>query len=156
MISDDEDSADRSASERDSQALRTKAVQRSWVCPGAGFALLGQSVPAVATFLVSLGTMLTFVWLAVWPGFTVLWAIVGGLCLSTALWLAEQIAVRRSRPAAPQPGFLVHGFVLVTTATWLTGVVALVLLFTRFGSLVMLGGGMSPTLELGERLFYDR
>jgi signal peptidase I len=156
MLSDDVDNHDYSAAMRDSRALRAKAARRSWLCPGAGFALLGQGGLAVATFLTSLGTLLALIWLVVWPGLTVLWVIIGGLCLSTGLWLAEQIAVRRSHPAAPQPVFLVHGYVLAATASWLTGGVALVLILTRFGSLVMLGGGMAPTLERGERLLYDR
>jgi signal peptidase I len=140
----------------DDRGLQTKAARRSWICPGAGYALLGRGKLAVATVLASLGTLLAIIWLALEPGATALWVVLGGGVLSIVLWLAEQVAVKRLSPRTPSPRFLVGGFLWTSLATWLGTAAILVFLFSRFGSLQMAGSGMSPTLEKGERLLYEK
>jgi Signal peptidase, peptidase S26 len=140
----------------DDRALRTKAVWRSWICPGAGFALLGRDKFALATCFASLGTLFSFAWLAIQPGAAAVWTVLAAVAVATALWLAEQLAVKRLGPRTPAPGFLVSGFLFASAATWLGAVIVLVLLLTRFGSLQLAGSGMSPTLEKGERVLYDK
>lgn len=136
--------------------LRTKAVRRSWACPGAGFALLGRDRFAVSTYLTSLATLGAAAWLSIEPGATALWAALSLLGLATALWVAEQFAVKKLTPRTPKPRFLVRGFFVASAAGWLAAALLLVLLFTRFGSLQLAGSGMSPTLEKGERVLYEK
>jgi signal peptidase I len=74
--------------------------------------------------------------------------------LSTALWIAEQFAVKRLSLHAPRPKFLVNNIFIASAPMWIAGALALFLLFTRFGSIQLAGNGMSPTLENGERALY--
>jgi signal peptidase I len=133
------------------RALRTRAALRSLVCPGAGFALLGRGAMAVVTLLASLGTLGATAWLALQPNAAALWTVLGGLVLATALWVTEQLAVKRLTLRVPKPGFLI-----ASAVTWLAVASVLVLLFTHFGYLRMVGIGMSPTLGIGERFFYHK
>ena len=51
----------------DEAELRMKAVKRSWICPGAGFALVGNRTYAVLTFVASLCILPAVAWLAFQP-----------------------------------------------------------------------------------------
>jgi signal peptidase I len=131
-------------------------MRRSWACPGAGFAVLGRHGLALVTYLTSLATLGASAWLVIDPGPAPLWATLGLLAVAAALWVAEQVGIKRLRPQAPKPRFLVGGFLPASAAAWLATAVVLTLLFSRFGSLQLAGSGMAPTLERGERVLYEK
>jgi signal peptidase I len=137
-------------------ALRIQALRRSWACPGAGFAMLGRDGLAISTYLASLATLGAMAWLIIQPAAAALWATLGFLALAAALSLTEQFTVKKLSPQSPKPTFLVRGFLLAGAAQWLAAAVVLALFVIRFGSLQMAGSGMSPTLEKGERLLYEK
>jgi len=141
-----------------SQGDRTpaNAIGRSWFCPGAGFALLGRDRLAIATYLVSLGAVGSLGWLIRAPGAISLWATLGLICASGGLWLAEQVVCRLLSPRAPKPRFLVEGFRVAGALGWFATAAVLALFLARFGSAQVAGDGMSPTLEKGERLLYEK
>lgn len=47
--------------------LRKQALRRTWRCPGAGFALIGNGMFAIATFFASVMILPAFAWLAYQP-----------------------------------------------------------------------------------------
>jgi signal peptidase I len=127
---------------------------RSYICPGAGFALLGRAALAASTFATSVGLILAVMWLSFQPGVTAVWTVLGLFALAGTLWVAEQIAANRATLRSPGPSFLTTGFPVAATATCLGVAAALVFLLTNFGSLMLAGTGMSPTLVKGERVLY--
>jgi signal peptidase I len=140
--------------ELENRSVRTQAVRRSWACPGAGFALLGRDALALSTYVTSLAALGAMIWLALKPGPLPLWTTVVLGVLSTALWIAEQLMIKRLISQPPRPRFLVNSFLVASAPMWIAAALALTLLFTRFGSIRLAGNGMSPTLENGERALY--
>jgi signal peptidase I len=140
----------------DDRAIRSKATKRSWVCPGAGFALVGSGPLAVATFVASLCIVPAVAWLAFQPNAPSAWTTLVVFVIATVLWLAEQIGVKRLKLRAPRPSILAAGFVASGCIMCVAAILALGLLFTSFGSLRMAGSGMVPTLEIGERILYHK
>ena len=141
----------------DEAELRMKAVKRSWICPGAGFAFVGNRTYAILTFVASLCILPAVAWLAFQPTTTSLWTTVAVLVIGTVLWLGEQVSIKKTSPLrAPSPSFLDRGFVVSTCVIGLAAVLAIGLLVTAFGSLKMTGPGMAPTLEIAERLIYHK
>ncbi len=137
----------------DEVKLRKKAVMRSWVCPGAGFALIGKRGYATAAYVASLSILPVVAWIAFRPNSTSLWTIITITVVISVLWLAEQAAIKKATHVTKVPSFLNRGFILCTCAFWLAAFLALGLFITSFGSLKMAGSGMMPTLEESERLF---
>ena len=136
--------------------LRKNAVKRSWICPGAGFALVGNGACAIATFVASLCIVPAVAWVAFQPTAVSLWTTVAVLVIATVLWLAEQIAIKKAALRAPSPSILDRGFIASSCVMWLAVTLAVGLLVTAFGSLRMAGSGMMPTLEKSERLMYHK
>jgi signal peptidase I len=83
-----------------------------------------------------------------------LWSVLITLAAGILFWSIEILYVRRAevRPAAPR--FLVDGFLPATIITTTAAIVAALFLATRFEILVMYGGGMAPTIDRDEWLFY--
>src|SRR5437773_5334733 len=96
--------------EYDDPDLRTKAVGRSWLCPGAGFAFLGWGGMALATFLASLATAGAIAWFAIRLSAAAIWMVLGGYSFALILWVVEKIAVKNVVAVPPKPRFLVAGF----------------------------------------------
>jgi signal peptidase I len=142
--------------ETKSESLRADAASRSWYCPGAGFALLGRDRLAIATYLVSVGALGALAWLIIAPGAPALWAALVSICASGGLWMGEQVACRKLTPRAPQPRILVGGFRAAGMIGWLGAAAVVVLLLALVGAAQVAGDGMSPTLEKGERLLYEK
>jgi signal peptidase I len=140
----------------DDADIRKKARKRSWICPGAGFALVGSGKCAIATFVASLCIAPVVAWVAFRPTAASLWTTIAVLVVATVLWLAEQAAIKRSAIRTPTPSILDRGFVVSACMMWLAVSVAAFLLMTAFGQLRMGGSGMTPTLENGERLMYHK
>jgi signal peptidase I len=138
------------------RASRKKAVRRSWVCPGAGFALAGWRFMALATFALSVGAIVPLIWFALAPSAAALWTFVAVLVVAAAFWVAEQVMIGRIAWGTPRPAFLVSGFPFVVAGLAVVLVLPLVLLFCMLGSLQLAGGGMSPTLEKGEKILYQK
>jgi signal peptidase I len=141
---------------RKEASLRGKAKLRLWVCPGAGFALIGYPVGALVTFLTALSVLPLVVWFSYQPGAASGWALIVVGAFSLCLNLAEYRAVRRLPLRDPAPRFLAGGFALAASLVWLLAAAAVVVFVTSFGSLVMAGSGMAPTLARGERLVYHK
>lgn len=151
---DEPTTADDQLRSADETELRQQAVKRSWICPGAGFALVGSGAWAVVTFVVSLCIVPAVAWLVFQPAPASLWATIAVLIIATVFWLVEQIAINKVAVRAPSPAVLDRGYILSACVVWLAVILTLGLLFSAFGSLVMAGSGMTPTLEKSERLVY--
>jgi signal peptidase I len=137
--------------------LRKKAVARSWLCPGAGFALVGQHRVAWLSYAAPFAGLAACVWLAVEPEGLALGILAAAFLAGLVLWVGEQVACRKAALRTPRPRFLTGGFLPVATVlVWLAGVGMVVLVITFYGTLAVGGSGMSPTLEWGERLVYHR
>ncbi len=140
----------------DEAEIRKKAIKRSWICPGAGFALIGNGAFAIAAFVASLCTVPAFAWVAFRPTAASLWTTVAALVIATVLWLAEQIAIKKAALRTPSPPILVRGFIASSCMMWLAIILVIGLFVTAFGSLRMAGSGMTPTLDKAERLIYHK
>jgi len=140
----------------DEAELRQSAAKRVWICPGAGYALLGWPALAVATYLTAVGGVLGPMWLVIEPNVIVGWTSLVLLVAAIVLWISEVIAVKRVtiRPAAP--ALLIRGYPVAATVGWLAGSGAAVALVVFVGSFVMAGGGMTPTVNEKEQLIYHK
>jgi len=139
---------------KDEGEIRNKAVKRAWFCPGAGFALAGYGTYAIATFVASLGILPAAGWVAFQPSAASLGTAIAVLAISTVLWIAEQISVKKAALHTPSPAVLDRQFVASTCTMWLAVLLAVGLVMSAFGSLRIAGSGMKPTLEKAERLIY--
>jgi signal peptidase I len=135
---------------------RARAASRSWICPGSGFAQIGHAPAAIAMYGVSLGVLPVLVWFASDPSAASLWTTVAMLVVYGFLWFGEQIAARRAKLGPSGPAVLVSGYVAASAVMWLAYAAGLILLLASFGGLRMGGAGMSPTIEMGERLVYHK
>ena len=156
MPVDDKTNDDTLAQSEHEDELRRKALKRSWLCPGAGFALVGNRRFAIATFATSICTLPAVAWLALQPTAASLWTTIAAVAISSALWAAEQIRVKKAVVHSPSPSILDRAFMAAAGAMWLAVALAFVLLITSFGSLRMAGSGMQPTLEPAELLVYHK
>lgn len=77
--------------------LRKTATRRSWLCPGAGFALVGNGTWAITTFAVSLCVLPAAAWLAFRPATDSLLSTIAVFAIGIILWLVEQIAIQDGR-----------------------------------------------------------
>jgi signal peptidase I len=111
---------------------------------------------ALLTFLSSLA-LVALVFLVLFrPSSTVLWAILVAFVAASVLWITEQFAVRKLALQPSQPAVLVRGFYLASGVLWLTSGLVAIVIVASFGSFVMKGRGMAPTLEDGERLVFRK
>lgn len=140
----------------DGPPLWRRAMGRSWVCPEAGFALVGRPWLAAATFTAVVGLLPATARVALDPGAAAAWTVAGVLAVAVVLSLAEQAAVVWSAPRPPGPRWLVAGYPAATALLWLAVVGALVAFFAGFGVMQLAGDGMAPTLVRGERFLYSR
>jgi signal peptidase I len=140
----------------DESATRKKSLVRSWICPGAGFALIGKRPYAMAAFVASLCFLPSVAWLSFRPTAASLWTAISVFVIAAVLWLAEQIAIKKAALQPPGPAALVRGFVASSCIMWLTVAAALGLFLTSFGKLRMAGTGTKPTLECAEPLVYHK
>src|SRR4051812_42005088 len=72
------------------RVFRRRAMTRSWVCPGAGYALLGHRGAALLTYAVTIGLLPAVAWVALRPGASAAWAALGVFVLAGILGLVEQ------------------------------------------------------------------
>jgi signal peptidase I len=140
----------------DETTLRKKARQRSFLCAGAGFALLGHRPLAILASTASMCVFAAFAWAILQPSAGALWSALVVLLVATLFWVGEQLTVPRVTPRAPGPAMLVAGYPFVVTLKGLAAGIVLVLILTHFGSLRLAGPGMSPTLEKGELVLYQK
>lgn len=140
----------------DERTIRATAMKRSWICPGAGFAFIGRSPLAVATYAATLCGLPVIVWLTFEPNGLSLAVTLAVMVVATGLWFVEQIAVTRMTLNPPSPQVLVRRFVPASCIMVLAMILTLGFLVTGFGSLGMGGSGMMPTLKRGERLLYHK
>lgn len=136
--------------------LRAKASLRAWLCVGGGFALMGQRGLAVVTFLSSVAIPAAIVWWAFDPSPAVVGSFLAIVLIASILWAAEQVVAKRAPLAPPGPSFLVAGFIPATCLFWLGVVAAIGVWLASFGSLLMNGTGMTPTLMQGEHVIYHK
>jgi signal peptidase I len=142
--------------ELDLDGLRASAVRRSWGCPGAGLAVLGRPAPAIGAYSASLASLAALAWLTIEPSTMAFWSALALVGLATVLWVFEQIAIHWLAPLPSRPAFLVRGVLPASLVCWTGAALAVFLFFSRCGSLIVAGGGMSPTLEAGERALYEK
>jgi signal peptidase I len=137
-------------------ALRQTARGRAWVCPGAGFAMLGHSQAAFWTYATSILSLLAalvavFVTTSVTVGVAVLL-----LCLSTVLWIAEITTTYSAWPAEATVPAASHGYRFAAAVLWLLILLLAAGLWSSFRVLQVGGNGMSPQLHDGDRVVYRR
>jgi signal peptidase I len=140
----------------DARALRARAAKYARWFPGAGFALLGYGGLAIVPFFAWLGIFGGMLWLAIQPSAEGLWTLAGATILGVVFSVGERLAVKRLTPRVPQPCFPFIGFIVAGALIWLAEAIVLVLFVVSFGSFRLAGGGMSPTLENGELVLYDK
>lgn len=100
--------------------------------------------------------MVAIVWPILAPGAGALWTALAILGTAAALSIAEQSAIKKCSILTPSPDFLVRGFLAAAAVMWIGAGLVLILFFARFGSLQLVGSGMAPTLEKGERVLYEK
>src|SRR5437899_10774085 len=94
IMTDQTQTSDRSSKEGyDEATLRKKARQRSFFCPGAGFALLGRKVLAILTFTASLCVFAAAAWAVLQPSAGALWGALVALLVATVCWASEPLTV---------------------------------------------------------------
>lgn len=140
---------------QDNRSFRRRALYLSWVCPGAGFALLGHKGTAMLTYIAALGLLPAVTWVARQPHAIAAW-VVGVFAVAAMLSLAEQFACKWATPQPARTSFLVGSFPAASILFWAAFVGALGVFFSGFGSFQTAGAGMSPTLEKGERFLYSK
>lgn len=141
----------------DDKTLRSRAMWRSCVCPGAGFALIGRNGAALWTYLVAIGTVIVIGLLILFPSPVVFWASLALFVLATVFWTVEQILVKKlAIDRRAEPGLLKNRYGLCSLIAW-AGPIAIVVLFLLFIRIVRMGGEeMAPTLHRGDWLVYER
>jgi len=140
----------------DDVEIRRRAAGRVWICPGAGYALVGRPALAVASYVANLVVLLGLGWFVVAPNRVIGWAslvVVGAVAM---LWGFEMSVVKRAalRPAAPSA--LVSGYRAAAAIGWLAGGAVGISVIFFFGTLVTNGGGMVPTINNGEKVVYHK
>lgn len=133
--------------------LRRTARRRAWVCPGAGFQLLGYHKSAALTFWSGLAAMASALWMAWSPSRAAfLWLLIL-VALSGITWLLEIWTTYFGWPTTTVTETSRRyrlGGVLIAA---LTGLVILVVV-KCYGVVSVEGDGMAPTIHPGERLLY--
>lgn len=140
----------------DSSELRTRAVGRAWICPGAGFALVGSERLATSIFAFSLTSIPVVGYLVVRPSGFSFWATVVLLGISILFFVAEQIGVKKFPLQPSAPAFLVRGYVPSSCLMYIAVALLVVIIVTSYGKFRMAGSGMQPTLEHSEMLIYHK
>jgi signal peptidase I len=141
----------------DDKTLRSRAMWRSYVCPGAGLALIGRNGAGLLAYLTAIGAVVVIGLLVVFPAPVLFWASLVLFVLATLFWTVEQILVKTlaiDRRAAP--GLLKRRYGLCSLIGW-AGSIATVVLFLLFIRIVRMGGEeMAPALHQGDWLVYER
>jgi Signal peptidase, peptidase S26 len=138
-------------------AIRKRARGRSSLLSGAGFALLGYPVLAGLALAWSIAALAALVVACFYPSALTVWLAVVSLLGVVIVWIAEFIALGHItiRPSG-ESSVLSRSFVLACVFTYAGAIVAAVCLFVNFGSQIMRGEGMSPVVNPGELLLYDK
>jgi len=142
--------------EKADRAFRRKALHRSWLCSGAGFAFLGRRQAALLTYIAVVGLLPMVTWVALRPSAASAWAVIGLFTAAAVLSVIEQFACKWATPRPAGPEFLVSGLPVAAVLFWTAIVGTLAVLYWGFGSLQLAGAGMSPTLEKGGRMLYSK
>lgn len=137
-------------------AIRSQAIRRSWICPGAGLALAGHGPRAIATLLMAILAVLVLPWLAFQPGPTSLRTALAIVAMAGVLGLAEQVSLKGAVLQPPAPRILVQRFAVASLTYWLGAIAASLFLIASFGSLRVREACMAPGVEQGERLIYHK
>lgn len=140
----------------DDLAIRSRAIRRSWICPGAGLALLGQRSRAMATLSMAILAVGVIPWLAFRPSPTALRTTLAIVAIACVLGLAEQISLKHATLAPPGPRLIVRHFLVASLLHWLSALGGAALLIASFGSLRVTESNMAPTVEKGERLIFHK
>lgn len=133
--------------------LRRTARRRAWVCPGAGFGLLGYRRLALLTFWSGLAAMTSALWLAWSPSRTAFYWLLGLVALSGGTWLWEIWTTYFGWPTTSgvtsDRRYRLGGGLVA----FLTLLVILIVL-ANYGVVSVEGDGMAPKIHPGERLLY--
>lgn len=136
--------------------LRQQAWGRTWLCPGAGYALIGRPTLAVCSYTTYLCLTPLLAWFLANMHPVARWVFLTVLVVTIGLWLSELFCVKRLSIRQPNPTFLVEGYRRAVAILWLVGGGFVVIVCLSLGSLLMAGSGMSPTLQHGEQVFYRK
>lgn len=133
--------------------LRRTARRRAWICPGAGFALLGYQRWAVLTFWSGLAAMLVALWTAWSPSAAAFCTLLLLVVLSGVTWLTEIWTTYFAWPT--QPGSTASRRYRLGGAAIVALTVLLVVVVTRsYGVISVEEDGMAPKVHPGERLLF--
>src|SRR5262245_17692885 len=136
------DNADRKHTSSAGKSLWRRALGRSWVCPGAGFALIGRPGLATATYVAVAGLLPAMVWLALDPGPVAAWTFAGVFAVALVLSLIEQVAMKWTTPRPAGPRWLVGGFPVASVIVWAAVIGTLATSFAAFGGTQSAGDGL--------------
>ncbi|MBA4019239.1 MAG: signal peptidase I [Pirellula sp.] len=142
--------------EQDVFAFRKLARRRAWICPGAGFALIGWKWLGRISYFSGLAALLGAAATAIYPSAALFQATLAAVVVATLLWIVEIIATLNAWP----PG----DSAVAGSRRYVTGAVVLMLAAAAFGAAMFFsfrlieiqGQGMAPVVWNGDRLLYHR
>jgi signal peptidase I len=135
--------------------LRKQARRWAWFCPGGGFACFRQPIAAAVTYYSAMATLIAALVLAWSPSGAWLAATLVLLAFGTIAWIAEIITTYLAW-TTPEAVTSARSYRLKGVILWL--------LVAAFGGSVAMNyrvveiasDGMSPTVQLGNRVLYRR
>lgn len=148
--------------------VRRLARKRAWICPGAGFAVLGRFKAGAITYLAGLLTIVAATVAVFLTSKATLGATAGLIVVGTLLWFYELWATYTAWPtkgevpvdetagneSAGDGGR--SGFIAATIAMWVAFALFCAAMLLTFRILQVGGMGMMPTLYEGDRVLFRR
>ncbi|HVX11147.1 MAG TPA: signal peptidase I [Pirellulales bacterium] len=136
--------------------LRARARRRALFCPGAGWALLGYANRGLAVLAGFVACWAAIVWMVLTLSPASIWSAAIGTLFALVAWIAELFDIGWCRVRPGGDGLLVRRFGLITFASCAALLVPPLLVASHFGMTEVIGDGMWPTIESGERLVFHR
>lgn len=134
---------------------RQSARRRSWLCPGAGFEILGNPALGNITYGAAILVTLAAIFLALNPSLVAFLVVLALLLISTILWIAETIAGYSAwPPSLIRPAG--SGYIVRAAVLWSLYVLLAAIVLASYGAIKITGNGMSPLIMQGDKLIYRR
>jgi signal peptidase I len=139
------------------QSLRKSAARRASLLPGAGYARLGHAALGALGLAVLLAFLGSIVLFAINPGPATIWLIPAMLVILAVFSMIESGAVRKMGAAKGGPtGPLGAMFPLLCLVSYALAAGAVVFFLMNIGLTRIGGEAMSPTVQDGEVLIYQK
>ena len=142
--------------DQDVFAFRKLARRRAWICPGAGFAMIGRKPLGRLTYFTGLAALAAATATALQPSAALVQVTFAAVVLATLLWIIEIIATMNAWP--PGDPTVAAGRRHITGALVLTlaAVGFGLAMFLSFQLIAIQDEGMAPAVWSKERLLFHR